>query len=184
MRRGSGYYAAGSHKIGADGDFVTAPEISPMFARCLAMQVRQVLDRTGGDVLELGPGTGILAADLFAELKAQGAAPSRYRLLEVSPELRERQRARIAERHPGDVDRFEWIERLPERIDGMVLANEVLDVVPCALVHRTGGGDPREGRGGHRGRLRMGGHGPSRRRAQAPRATRSSRRATTTTSRK
>ena len=136
---GFGYYAAGSHKIGAGGDFVTAPEITPVFARCLAMQVRQVLDRTGGDVLELGPGTGILAADLFAELKAQGAAPSRYRLLEVSPELRERQRTLVAQRHPGDVDRFEWIERLPERIDGMVLANEVLDVLPCSLVHRTGG---------------------------------------------
>ena len=136
---GFGYYAAGSHKIGTGGDFVTAPEITPIFARCLAMQVRQVLDRTGGDVLELGPGTGILAADLFAELKAQGAAPSRYRLLEVSPELRERQRTLVAQRHPGDVDRFEWIERLPERIDGMVLANEVLDVLPCSLVHRTGG---------------------------------------------
>lgn len=134
---GFGYYSAGSRKIGVEGDFVTAPEISPMFARCLAMQVRQVLDRTGGDVLELGPGTGILAADLFAELKAQGAAPSRYRLLEVSPELRERQRACIAGRHPGDLDRFEWIERLPERIDGVVIANEVLDVVPCALVHRA-----------------------------------------------
>src|SRR5512139_4030313 len=58
-----GYYAAGSRKIGAEGDFVTAPEISPMFARCIGMQARQVLDRTGGDILELGPGTGILAAD-------------------------------------------------------------------------------------------------------------------------
>jgi len=105
----------------------------------MAMQVRQVLDRTGGEVLELGPGTGILAADLFAELKAQGAAPARYRLLEVSPELRERQRVLIAERHPGDVGRFEWIDRLPEDIDGVVVANEVLDVLPCALVHRARG---------------------------------------------
>jgi len=136
---GFGYYAAGSRKIGAEGDFVTAPEISPMFARCLAMQARQVLERTGGDVLELGPGTGILAADLFSELKAHGAAPARYRLLEVSPELRERQRALIAERHPGDAGRFEWIDRLPEHIDGVVIANEVLDVLPCALVHRSGG---------------------------------------------
>jgi SAM-dependent MidA family methyltransferase len=136
---GFGYYAAGSRKIGADGDFVTAPELSPLFARCLAMQARQVLDRTGGDLLELGPGTGALAADLFAELKAQGAAPSRYRMLEVSPELRERQRERIAGRLPEDVGRFEWIDRLPERIDGLVVANEVLDVLPCALVHRSGG---------------------------------------------
>lgn len=136
---GYGYYAAGARKIGPDGDFVTAPEISPMFARCLAMQVRQVLERTGGDVLELGPGTGILAADLFAELKAHGVTPARYRLLEVSPEFRERQRSLIAERLPDDIGRFEWIDRLPERIDGIVLANEVLDVTPCALVHRAGG---------------------------------------------
>jgi SAM-dependent MidA family methyltransferase len=113
--------------------------MTPLFARSLAMQVRQVLERTGGDILELGPGTGSLAVDLFAELKSQGAAPSRYRLLEVSPELRERQRARIAERLPGDAGRFEWLEALPDRIDGVVLANEVLDVLPCALVHRTGG---------------------------------------------
>jgi len=135
---GFGYYAAGSRKIGGEGDFVTAPEMTPLFARSLAMQVRQVLERTGGDILELGPGTGSLAVDLFAELKSQGAAPSRYRLLEVSPELRERQRARIAERLPGDADRFEWLEALPDRIDGVLLANEVLDVLPCALVHRTG----------------------------------------------
>ncbi len=136
---GYGYYAAGSRKIGGEGDFVTAPEMTPLFARSLSMQVRQVLERTGGDILELGPGTGSLAVDLFAELKSQGAAPSRYRLLEVSPDLRERQRARIAERLPGDADRFEWLEALPDRIDGILLANEVLDVLPCALVHRTGG---------------------------------------------
>ena len=136
---GFGYYAAGSRKIGAEGDFVTAPELTPMFARCLAMQVRQVLDRLGGEILELGPGSGVLAADLFEELKTQGAAPARYRLLEVSPELRERQRDLIARRHPGDIDRFEWVDRLPERIEGMVIANEVLDVLPCSLVYRAGG---------------------------------------------
>lgn len=135
---GHGYYSAGSRKIGAEGDFITAPELTPMFARCLAMQARQVLEHTGGEILELGPGTGILAADLFEELKAQGAAPARYRLLEVSPELRERQRALLARRHPGDLGRFEWIDRLPERIDGIAIANEVLDVLPCSLVHRTG----------------------------------------------
>ncbi len=135
---GYGYYAAGSRKIGEEGDFVTAPELTPMFARCLAMQVRQVLDHVGGDILELGPGTGVLAADIFEELKAQGAPPARYRLLEVSPELRERQRALIAGRHSADIGRFEWIDRLPERIDGIVLANELLDVLPFSLVHRAG----------------------------------------------
>ncbi|MGZ5097467.1 MAG: class I SAM-dependent methyltransferase [Usitatibacter sp.] len=136
---GLGYYTAGSRKFGSEGDFVTAPEISPMFAKCLAMQACQVLEKAGGDILELGPGSGLLAADLYGELKAQGKAPARYRLLEVSPDLRERQRALIAERFPQELDRFEWIDRLPEKIRGLVIANEVLDVVPFALVYRKGG---------------------------------------------
>jgi SAM-dependent MidA family methyltransferase len=135
---GLGYYAAGSRKFGWEGDFVTAPEISPMFARCLAMQARQVLDACGGEILELGPGSGVLAADLYAELKEQGAAPTKYRLLEVSPDLRERQQALIAGRFPDERDRFEWIDRLPEKMSGLVIANEVLDVVPFSLVHRHG----------------------------------------------
>lgn len=138
---GYGYYAAGARKIGGDGDFVTSPEISPMFARCLAMQAHQVMDRSVPEVLELGPGTGVLAADLYAELKAQGAAPRKYRLLEVSADLRERQRARIAERHPQDIDRFEWLDALPAAIGGFVVANEVLDVLPCSLVRRTRSGE-------------------------------------------
>ena len=99
---GLGYYAAGARKFGVEGDFVTAPEISPVFAKCLAMQADQVLKAVGGEVLELGPGSGALAADLFGELKAAGAAPERYLLLEVSAELRERQRAKLAERFPED----------------------------------------------------------------------------------
>ena len=135
---GLGYYSAGSRKFGAEGDFVTAPEISPLFAKCLALQARQVLEKTGGDVLELGPGSGVLATDFYGELKAHGVAPNRYLLLEVSPELKERQRRRIAEKFPGDFERFVWLDQLPEKIRGVVIANEVLDVVPFALVHRTG----------------------------------------------
>jgi SAM-dependent MidA family methyltransferase len=110
-----------------------------MFAKCLAIQAQQVLDATGGHILELGPGSGVLAADLFAALRDQGAAPFRYHFLEVSPDLRQRQRALIAERFPHDLDRFVWIDRLPERIRGLVIANEVLDVVPFSLVHRKAG---------------------------------------------
>ncbi len=135
---GLGYYAAGARKFGVEGDFVTAPEISPVFAKCLAMQAEQVLRAVGGEVLELGPGSGVLAADLYGELKAAGAAPERYLLLEVSPELRERQRALLAARFPGDFARFVWLDRLPDRIRGFVVANEVLDVVPFSLVRRTG----------------------------------------------
>ena len=133
---GQGYYAAGARKFGSEGDFVTAPEISPMFARCIAMQARQVLEAVGGDILELGPGSGALAADLYGELKAQGKAPKNYFLLEVSPELRERQHTLLAERFPDDFDRFTWIDGLPQRFRGFVVANEVLDVVPFSLVYR------------------------------------------------
>jgi SAM-dependent MidA family methyltransferase len=136
---GLGYYAAGARKFGWEGDFVTAPEISPMFAQCLAVQARQVMEACGAEILELGPGSGILAADLFGALKEQGAAPDRYRLLEVSPDLRERQQALIAQRFPQDRARFEWIDRLPDALHGFVIANEVLDVVPFSLVHRHDG---------------------------------------------
>jgi SAM-dependent MidA family methyltransferase len=136
---GFGYYVAGSRKFGAEGDFITSPEISPMFAKCLALQARGVLAQVGGDVFELGPGSGALAADLYAELKAMGAPPERYVLLEVSPDLKERQHALIASRHPGDMDRFLWVDALPPSIRGFVVANEVLDVVPFALVRRHKG---------------------------------------------
>src|SRR5207237_2671845 len=79
---GLGYYAAGARKFGEHGDFVTAPEITPMFAKCLGLQVGQVLQRVGGDVLELGPGSGAMAADLFESLKEQGTLPGRYLMLE------------------------------------------------------------------------------------------------------
>jgi SAM-dependent MidA family methyltransferase len=134
-----GYYSAGARKFGEAGDFVTAPEISNVFAKCLALQARQVLEATGGDILELGPGSGVLAADMFEELLAHKAIPERYLLLEVSPDLRERQRKLLAYRFPEHIGRFVWLDALPERIRGFVIANEVLDVVPCSLVHRTRG---------------------------------------------
>ncbi|QJR12479.1 hypothetical protein DSM104443_03565 [Usitatibacter rugosus] len=137
---GLGYYAAGARKFGAEGDFITSPEISPLFAKCLAMQARGVIAQVGGDVFELGPGSGLLAADLYGEMKAMGAPPDRYVLLEVSPDLKERQRALIASRHPEDLDRFVWIDTMPETIRGFVIANEVLDVVPFALVYRDADG--------------------------------------------
>jgi SAM-dependent MidA family methyltransferase len=138
---GQGYYAAGARKFGSEGDFVTSPEISPMFAKCLALQAAQVLkDVGGGDILELGPGSGVFAADLWESLKEMGVLPRRYLLLEVSPDLRERQRALLAQRFPAEMDRFEWIDRLPGKIRGLVIANEVLDVVPCSMVHRDSGG--------------------------------------------
>jgi SAM-dependent MidA family methyltransferase len=137
---GMGYYAAGARKFGEHGDFVTSPEISPMFGKCIGRQAADILNRTGGDVLELGPGSGAMAADIYESLKEQGVLPQRYLLLEVSPDLRERQRDLLSKRFGiHEMERFVWIDRLPEKIRGFVVANELLDVIPCSLLHRSRG---------------------------------------------
>src|SRR6186713_2326003 len=130
---GLGYYSAGATKFGDAGDFVTAPEISSLFSRCLARQVAEVLEVTGGDVLELGAGLGTMAADLLAELAALDRLPQHYRILEVSADLAERQRARLAQLPPRIGARVEWLDRWPaQAMRGVVLANEVLDAMPVA----------------------------------------------------
>ncbi len=129
---GLGYYVNGLRKFGAQGDFVTAPERSPLFARALARQVAQVLAAVpDGEVLEFGPGSGALAAELLAELDRLGCAPRRYLMLELSAELQQRQRAAIAERVPHLAGRVAWLAQLPERLAGVVIANEVLDAMPA-----------------------------------------------------
>ncbi|MEN8212814.1 MAG: SAM-dependent methyltransferase [Pseudomonadota bacterium] len=132
---GLGYYTAGLRKFGAQGDFVTAPEISPLFSRALAHQVRQLFERCGGgDVLEFGAGSGRLAVDLLRELERLDSLPERYRILEVSPDLRQRQQQLVAAEIPHLEQRLQWLERLPQqRLRGAVIANEVLDAMP---VHR------------------------------------------------
>lgn len=128
---GLGYYSAGSRKLGQDGDFVTAPEISPLFSRCLANQCAEILSELGGgDILELGAGSGIMAADVLAELHEQGQLPGRYLILEVSADLKERQRALLADKVPALLDRVTWLDAAPEPFTGVVLANEVLDALP------------------------------------------------------
>jgi SAM-dependent MidA family methyltransferase len=128
---GLGYYAAaGGRQLADAADFVTAPAISPVFARCLARPCAEVLAATGGDVLEPGGGSGALAAELLAALEALGALPSCYRLLEPSAELQARQRERIGQRVPHLLDRCRWEAAWPEPFEGVVLANEVLDAMP------------------------------------------------------
>jgi SAM-dependent MidA family methyltransferase len=128
---GLGYYSAGASKLGAGGDFVTAPEVSSLFSRCLATQCGEILQHvSGGAILEFGAGSGVMAADLLNELAAQGSLPQRYLILEVSADLRERQRALVQERAPAHAARVEWLDRLPEEFRGVVLANEVLDALP------------------------------------------------------
>jgi SAM-dependent MidA family methyltransferase len=128
---GLGYYSAGSRKLGAEGDFITAPEISPLFSRCLANQCAQVLAHLGGgDVLEFGAGSGTMAGDVLLELQRLQQLPNRYFILEVSADLRERQRLTLAERVPQLAARVSWLDTLPSAFEGVMLANEVLDAMP------------------------------------------------------
>ena len=129
---GLGYYSAGSAKLGEGGDFVTAPEVSDLFSRCIARQCAAVLAHTGGEILELGAGTGRMAAALLGELAAHGVLPERYAILEVSADLAERQRERLARLPQALRERVVWLERLPEEpVHGVLLANEVADALPC-----------------------------------------------------
>lgn len=130
---GLGYYAAGACKFGAGGDFVTAPELTPLFGRALARQAAQVLKATGGDILELGPGSGRLALDLMCALEALDSLPERYFMLEVSADLRARQQALFEQEAPKLLSRITWLDRLPHKHKGLILGNEVLDALP---VHR------------------------------------------------
>lgn len=151
---GLGYYSAGSTKLGREGDFVTAPEISPLFSRCLATQCIEVLERIeGGEILELGAGSGVMASDILLELERQGHLPQRYSILEVSADLRERQRATIAERAPALLDRVQWLDAWPQDWRGVVLANEVLDAMPVERFCIRGGQVNSMGVTWQRGRL-------------------------------
>jgi SAM-dependent MidA family methyltransferase len=137
---GLGYYSAGARKFGAAGDFVTAPELTPLFGTALAAQAAEVIDRVpDAELFELGPGTGRLAADLLNALAARDRVPRRYRLLEVSADLAARQRECLRERAPASLPRVEWIEMLPARWRGLMVANEVLDAVPPHLIARQRG---------------------------------------------
>jgi SAM-dependent MidA family methyltransferase len=128
---GLGYYSAGATKLGSGGDFITAPEMSSLFSRCLARQAAEVLAITGGSVLELGAGSGRMAADVLRELQALDALPDHYDILEVSADLAARQRERLAELPSDLARRVRWLERWPDRgAHGVVLANEVLDAMP------------------------------------------------------
>ena len=131
---GLGYYSAGSRKLGAAGDFVTAPELSPLFGRTLARQLAELLAQDIPDIIELGAGSGALAAVLLEELSALGQLPQRYRILEVSADLRERQQTHLQSRIPQHLSRIEWLDHLPEHINAVVIGNEMLDALP---VHRV-----------------------------------------------
>ncbi|HYP69816.1 MAG TPA: SAM-dependent methyltransferase, partial [Variovorax sp.] len=132
---GLGYYASASRKFGrmpaSGSDFVTAPEMTPLFGRTLAVQVGEALDKTATrEIWEFGAGTGALAMQL---LDALGDRVERYRIVDLSGTLRERQQETLA-KHAGKV---EWLAELPEEMRGVVVGNEVLDAMPVQLLVRT-----------------------------------------------
>lgn len=128
---GLGYYSAGSRKFGSEGDFITAPEISPLFSQCLAYQCAQILnDLDSGQILELGAGTGIMARDLLLELEKLDILPDSYMILEVSADLKQRQKNLLTESIPHLIEKVVWLDSLPEdSFNGLILANEVLDAL-------------------------------------------------------
>ncbi|MDH4113933.1 MAG: SAM-dependent methyltransferase [Burkholderiaceae bacterium] len=147
---GLGYYAAGARKFGdsaAGGDFVTAPEISPLFASALAAQVAQVFEHLPARIVEFGAGSGVLARDLLAGLAARGIEVEGYSIVELSPELAARQRAVLDRRV------VEWLAGPPGEFEGVMIANEVLDVMPVKAFAKRGGIVAERGVGLERDRL-------------------------------
>ena len=143
---GLGYYSAGAAKLGAAGDFITAPELSPLFGGCIARQCAPLSREPGAVLLELGAGSGALAEVLLTRLDELSAAPQRYLILETSADLRARQRARLARLPARLRERVEWLDALPLRpLRGVILANEVADALPFQRFAARDGGYDEQG---------------------------------------
>ena len=135
---GLGYYVAGTHKIGKHGDFTTAPQISPLFSQCIANQCAEVLKTINtenpleawGCILEFGAGSGIMATEILLELEQQNCLPETYYILDLSPDLQQRQKQTIESAAPHLSHKVTWLTELPQHFSGIVLANEVLDAMP------------------------------------------------------
>ncbi len=142
---GLGYYSAGAAKLGAWGDFTTAPEVSSVFGRCLALQCAAILGKAGGEILEIGAGTGKLAADILGQLERMHCQPAVYSILEVSADLRERQADMLASFSARGVPEVRWLDRVPDTATrGVLIANEVLDALPVRCFEiRNGAGRAR-----------------------------------------
>lgn len=137
---GLGYYTAGARKFGAAGDFITAPEMTGLFGMALARQIAQIMSASRPVILEVGAGSGRLAADLLLALEKAQALPERYCILDLSADLRQRQQETIAAAVPHLLARVEWLDHLPEEFSGVVVANELLDALPAHVVAWREGG--------------------------------------------
>lgn len=136
-----GYYVAGKDKIGATGDFVTAPDISPLFSQCMAEQCMEVISQVPqASILEFGAGNGTMAANILLHLERNKALPEHYLILDLSPHLQTVQRETIQGMAPHLLDKVRWISELPEHFSGVVLANEILDAMPVILFEKNADG--------------------------------------------
>ncbi len=132
-----GYYVAGTAKIGAAGDFITAPEISSVFSRCVANAIKPVLHQLDSAVIyEFGAGRGRMAADIINHLQSINIEIDSYCIIEVSPDLAERQYQYLAQQVPAFINKIVWLSELPDKINGVVLANEVLDAMPVCMFRK------------------------------------------------
>lgn len=131
---GLGYYVAGAKKLGRDGDFVTAPEISSLFSKCLANKCTEIISaQPKASILELGAGSGVMAKDILNRLQELNMMPEHYLILEVSADLKQRQQDLLKKSHPDYFEKIIWLDQLPDNFSGIILANEVIDAMP---VHR------------------------------------------------
>ena len=129
---GLGYYSGGSAKLGKDGDFTTAPELTPLFGAALAQVAAAIIAQSAPSILEFGAGTGKLARDILTELARAGVALERYAIVELSGELRARQQQALR-----DFPQVVWLDGFPDAFDGVVIGNEVLDAMPVDLITKT-----------------------------------------------
>jgi len=127
-----GYYNSSTQKFGTEGDFVTAPQISTIFSKCLASQCTQILeDFKNPFILEIGAGTGIMAKDLLLDLEKHNSLPEKYLILEISEDLKSRQQNLLKQSIPQYIDNIIWLDSLPKKkFNGLIIANEVLDALP------------------------------------------------------
>lgn len=130
-----GYYSGGAAKLGASGDFTTAPEITPLFGQALARAAAAIIAQSAPNIIEFGAGTGKLARDVLTALAGDGVEVARYTIIELSGELRARQQEALK-----DFPQVEWRDGFPDTFSGVVLANEVLDAMPVELVINTADG--------------------------------------------
>lgn len=136
---GLGYYSAGAAKFGPSGDFVTAPEISPLFSTSVARQLAELIEAGCTRIFELGAGTGRMATDILRELERIDRLPDTYEIVELSADLKDRQAATLAEHIPHLCTHLRWHDELPDLSDAVVLGNEVLDALPVSLVRTRDG---------------------------------------------